>query len=93
METAEETKRIEAEVEIRGALGLHARPAARLARALAPLRARVWLAQGETLVDARSILDVLTLAARTGTRLKVVAEGEEAEAALETVKRILEAES
>ncbi len=89
----ETTKRIEEEIEIRGVLGLHARPAARLAKALGPLRARVFIGRGENLVDARSILDVLTLSARAGTRLRVIAEGEDAEVALETTKRILEAEA
>ncbi len=89
----ERPKRLEGEIEVRGALGLHARPAARLARALGPLKARVLIGRGENLVDARSILDVLTLGARAGTRLRVVAEGEEAEAALETIRRILEAEA
>ncbi len=86
-----EPKRIEAEIEIRGALGLHARPAARLAKALKGLRAQVRLGHGERMVDAGSILDVLTLGARTGTRLRLIAEGEEAEEALETARRILEA--
>ncbi|QJA06124.1 HPr family phosphocarrier protein [Thermosulfurimonas marina] len=85
-------KRIEAEVEVKGPLGLHARPAARLAQALKSLRAEVYLSRGNHRVNARSILDVLTLVASTGTRLRVIAEGEEAEEAVKTLKEILEAE-
>ena len=84
-------KRIETEVEIRESLGLHARPAARLAQALKPLKAEVYLSRGNRTVNARSILDVLTLAAAVGTRLRVIAEGEEAEEAVRTLREILEA--
>jgi len=84
-------KRIETEVEIRGPLGLHARPAARLAQALKPFRAQVYLSRGQRRVNACSILDVLTLAAPAGTRLTVIAEGEEAEEAVRRLKEILEA--
>ncbi|OAQ21046.1 HPr family phosphocarrier protein [Thermosulfurimonas dismutans] len=83
--------KIEEEIEIKGRLGLHARPAAKLAKALNGLKAQVLIGRGEKLVDARSILDVLTLAASAGTRLRIVAEGEEAEKALNEIKRVLEA--
>ncbi len=85
--------KIEEEIEIRGPLGLHARPAAKLAKALAGIKAEVRLGKDERWVDARSILDVLTLAASGGTKLKVQAEGEEARKAVETVKGVLEAAS
>ena len=84
-------RRIEEEVEIRGRLGLHARPAAKMAKVLNGFKARVWIGRGDKLVDARSILDVLTLGASAGTRLRIVAEGEEAEEALARIKRLLEA--
>lgn len=84
-------RKIEEEVEIRGRLGLHARPAAKMAKVLNGFKARVWIGRGDKLVDARSILDVLTLGASAGTRLRIVAEGEEAEEALDQIKRVLEA--
>ena len=83
--------KIEAEVEIRGALGLHARPAAKLAKALNGIKAEVRLGKGGKWVDARSILDVLTLAASGGSKLQIIAEGEEAQQAVETIKHVLEA--
>ncbi len=84
--------RVEGEVEIKGRLGLHARPAAKIAKALNGLRSKVFIGKGDKLVDARSILDVLTLAAGVGTRLKVVAEGEDAEEAFRRIREVLERE-
>ena len=49
-------------------VGLHARPAALLARAIAGLDAEVTVRHGEQQADARSVLGLLGLAARAGDR-------------------------
>ncbi len=84
--------RVEEQLEIKGRLGLHARPAAKIAKALNGLQARVLIGRGDRLVDARSILDVLTLAASAGTKLRIVAEGQDAQEALRRIKSVLEME-
>ena len=52
-------------------LGLHARAAAKLAKLAQQAAGAVWLQAGSERVDAKQIIDILTLAAGKGTPLKV----------------------
>lgn len=74
-----------AEMELTNDIGLHARPAALLARSLAGLDAEVTVALGEKQADARSVLAVMALAARYGDRIEISARGPQA---AEAVRRI-----
>ncbi|WP_394845546.1 phosphoenolpyruvate--protein phosphotransferase [Pendulispora brunnea] len=68
-------------------LGLHARPAARLARIAAEHRVALRVGpEGGGLVDARSILAVVALGLRGGAAMRIEAEGENAEAALAAIE-------
>ncbi len=62
--------------------GLHARPAARLAQEAQKFPCDISLVLGEEVVDAKSILDILTLAAGNGTELELRASGPQARDAL-----------
>ncbi|WP_428565928.1 MAG: HPr family phosphocarrier protein [Solidesulfovibrio sp. DCME] len=62
--------------------GLHARPAARLAQEAQKFGCDISLALGGEVVDAKSILDILTLAAGQGSELELRASGPEARDAL-----------
>ncbi|MEA5088681.1 HPr family phosphocarrier protein [Solidesulfovibrio sp.] len=62
--------------------GLHARPAARLAQEAQKFACDISLALGEERVDAKSILDILTLAAGHGSELELRAAGPDARDAL-----------
>jgi PTS hybrid protein len=77
----------ETEIELTNEIGLHARPAALLARSLTGLTADVTVRLGEKHADARSVLGLLGLAARKGDRLVVSARGEQA---VEAITRIRE---
>ena len=55
-------------------LGLHARSAAQIARIAGNSSANVWIKKDDKLADAASILDILTLAAEKGTRIKIIIE-------------------
>jgi phosphocarrier protein len=69
-------------------LGLHARPAGVLAQEAQKFASEIYLdCQGQK-VDAKSILDVLTLAAGQGARLELKASGEDAEAALDRIETL-----
>jgi phosphocarrier protein HPr len=59
---------------------LHARPAAQFVRAAMGFQARIAIAAEPTPreVDAKSLLSVLSLGARRGTRLRLRAEGDDA---------------
>ena len=66
--------------------GLHARPAARLAAALAPYRARLILTCGDKQADGKSLNQLALLQARCGDRLTLHADGDDAAAALQTFR-------
>ena len=70
---------------VRHAEGLHARPSELVARLALRFESTVELLKGSHRVDAKSILDVLTLGATAGTELVVEATGPDDEAAAEAV--------
>lgn len=71
-------------------VGLHARPAAIFVQAVTAIGLPVTVAkQGKDPVDARSILAVMALGARHGEALTLSAEGNGAEAALDSLVELL----
>ncbi|MGY6519430.1 MAG: HPr family phosphocarrier protein [Lysobacteraceae bacterium] len=81
---------IEREIEVTNKLGLHARAAAKLVRALAPFKSAVWLGNGSREINAKSIMGVMLLAAPMGSRLQLRIEGEDEAAVLAAVLDLLE---
>ncbi|GAB6161157.1 HPr family phosphocarrier protein [Desulfothermus naphthae] len=78
------------EVIINNNLGLHARPAAILAKEASKYKSDIKIVMDKTEVDAKSILDILTLAASKGKSLKLVAKGEDAKEAIENIQSLIE---
>ena len=73
-------------------LGLHARAAAKLVRLAGGFRSQVWLARADAqhkMVNAKSIFNVLLLAAAQGTTLKVFTEGEDEADAVEALCQLI----
>ncbi|MFB9905922.1 dihydroxyacetone kinase phosphoryl donor subunit DhaM [Allokutzneria oryzae] len=81
---------LERTVVLRNELGLHARPAALAARAVAELDADVSVRHGDQEVDARSVLALMGLGARGGEELLVRAVGREAQKAIDTLAELVE---
>jgi phosphocarrier protein len=75
---------------IRNELGLHARAAARMVQVARCFAAEVRLIKDNAQVDAKSILDVLSLAAPRGTPVTLLAVGPDAEEALRAVGELIE---
>ena len=74
-------------------LGLHARAAAKLVRLASSFRSTVQLARVDSpkrSADAKNILGVLLLAATQRTEIEIVTEGDDAEAAIEALSRLIE---
>ena len=69
--------------------GLHARPAALFVQLATTFDARITVKKGRKSVDGKSIMGLLTLAAGPGSRISVVAEGPDAQEALEQLTRLL----
>ncbi|NPA48385.1 MAG: HPr family phosphocarrier protein [Thermodesulfobacteria bacterium] len=80
---------VKRKVVIQNDLGLHARPAAKLAEAARKFQAKVYLRKGSQQVEAESILDVLSLACTKGSIIEIWAEGEEAERAVSEIVELL----
>lgn len=59
------------EVTIVNDLGLHARSAAQIARIAGGAMSKVWVIHGEEVVDAKSTIDLLTLACGKGSRITI----------------------
>ena len=70
--------------------GLHARPAALVAREARKWQSRIELVAAAQRVDGKSILDLLTLAAEAGTRLVVEATGPDADEAVAAIGRLFD---
>ncbi len=84
METAE------AAVTIQNRLGLHARPAMSFVDAAATFSADIKVRKGEQVVDGKSIMQLMMLAATCGTKLVITAEGSDAETAVSTLRQLVE---
>lgn len=69
-------------------MGLHARPAARLAQEAQKFVSDIHLVAGRQEVDAKSILDILTLAVGSGATLTLRARGEDAHEAVDHLERL-----
>lgn len=78
----------EATVTVLPELGLHARPAARLAKAAQQFAAEIRFIARTGEADAKSILDILSLAATKGTEIVVRCTGEDAEEALRAFQEL-----
>jgi phosphocarrier protein len=79
----------EREIVIANRLGLHARAAAKFVHTAQAFRARVSVSKDGTRVDGKSILGLLTLAAAKGTRLRLTAEGDDGDAALDALEALV----
>jgi len=80
----------ETEVEIKNADGLHMRPAMQFVDAASTFDCDVTVSSGENSVDGKSIMQMSMLAATCGTKLKIKAEGDDAEKALVALRRLVE---
>jgi phosphotransferase system HPr (HPr) family protein len=72
----------EIQVALPGTVALHARPAANFVKTAMRFQSRVTVGVNGKTADAKSILAVLALGATGGTQLKLSAEGDDADAAL-----------
>ncbi len=81
---------IRRELRIRNRLGLHARAAARFVHTASRFRARVTAGRDGRVMDGKSILGILLLAASQGTTIEVTTQGEDEEAAMEALAALVE---
>ena len=75
---------------IKNRLGLHARPAAKLAGVSSEYKSRIYFERDGQEVDGKSVLDVLTLACPQGSKVTIKAEGSDALEAVEALGKVIE---
>jgi phosphocarrier protein HPr len=73
------------------ALGLHARAAAQLVQTANRFHCEVLVEREGQEVNGKSIMGVLMLAAAKGTEIRVACDGDDAEAAMTDLARLIEA--
>lgn len=86
---AEQPRQIEREVTIVNTQGLHARPVMRFVDLASQFSASVTIEKGRTRVDGKSPMEMMLLEASEGTKLKLVAEGEDAQAMLDALTQLI----
>ena len=77
-------------VVIQNPQGLHARPASLFVNLAQRFHATIEVVKEENIVDGKSILSILTLAATMGTKLTIRAEGEDAQSALDALVELID---
>ncbi len=82
--------RASAKVQITNKLGLHARPAMSFVDAASAFKASVLVKRTEQEVDGKSIMQMMMLAATRGTELEIIADGEDADAALAALVKLVQ---
>ena len=78
-----------AEVLIINKLGLHARASAKLTQVASGYKCEIWLERNGRRVNAKSIMGVMMLAAGKGATVTIEADGEDADAALAAVLKLI----
>ena len=82
---------IERAVTIVNSLGMHARPAAQIVRLASSFASHIEVGRPDMMVNAKSIMGVMMLAAEHGSSLLLRADGADAEAALEALAALIAA--
>jgi len=80
----------EKEVTIVNKYGLHARPAMQFVEVANKFGSKIEVSNGNLSVDAKSIMSVMRLAGTKGTVLKITADGDDSQPAVESLTKLVE---
>ena len=78
------------EVMVQNQVGLHARPATFFIQKANECKSSIWVEKEERRVNAKSLLGVLSLGIVGGTNIKVIADGADEEAAVESLIKLVQ---
>ncbi len=76
-------------VKVTDPIGLHARPAAFIINAAAEFVSDVTIRADGKEANAKSIINVMALAVKTNTDIEIEAVGEDADEAIEKIKKVM----
>ncbi|MDR1098950.1 MAG: HPr family phosphocarrier protein [Treponema sp.] len=77
-------------ITIKNRAGIHARPAALLVQTTKDFKSSIYFEKDNDRINAKSIMGIITLGAAYGTVIRIIAEGEDEKAAVETLVRLFE---
>ena len=77
------------DVKVQNQVGLHARPATFFIQKANEFKSSIWVEKEERRVNAKSLLGVLSLGIVGGTTIRVIADGQDEEAAVEALVKLV----
>jgi len=80
---------LERTVKISNKSGIHVRPAAQIAELANKFQANITFVKDGNEINAKSIMDLLTLAAGEGTQIKIKAEGIDEKKAIDALESLV----
>jgi phosphocarrier protein HPr len=86
--TTGNTTRVSKELAVINKLGIHARPAALFVKIASKFQCEITVEKDGERINGKSIMGLMMLAAAQGSRLKVIAEGVDAEAAVRELEQL-----
>lgn len=87
---AESAHRAEKEIVISNRNGLHARPAAMFVKISSRYRSDVWVEKDGERVNGKSIMGLMMLAAGKGSKLLLIAEGQDCDKVIHELTALIE---
>ncbi|MDR3304339.1 MAG: HPr family phosphocarrier protein [Treponema sp.] len=81
---------VEQVVTVSNRAGIHARPAALVVQTAKDFTCNIYLERDKDRINGKSIMGVITLGAAYGTPIKIMADGEDAEAAVQAIVKLFE---
>ena len=75
---------------VKNKLGLHARPAALFVQTTNRFKASVKVSKGDIEVDGKSIMGLMMLAAEEGAKLRIVTNGDDEQAVLQSLEKLFD---
>ena len=76
-------------VQVVNANGIHARPAAEIVKIAGKFKSHITIARDDLEVNAKSIMGVMMLAAECGATVRLKADGDDAEGALDALALLI----
>ena len=78
------------DVTVKNQVGLHARPATFFIQKANEFKSSVWVEKEERRVNAESLLGVLSLRIGGGTNIRIIADGVDEQAAVDSLVKLVE---
>ncbi len=79
-----------AQVIVRNRAGIHARPASLIVKTANKFKSDLFFERGDTKINGKSIMGIITLGAGHKTEITVITEGEDSEEALAAIVHLFE---